>query len=39
LQLVKDREKPDSLETALKFGEGLVRAKRLFGGELGECRF
>lgn len=37
LQLVKDREKPDSLETALKFGEGLVRAKRSFGGELGVC--
>jgi telomere length regulation protein len=36
LQLVKNREKPDSLETALQFGEGLVRAKRSFGGELGK---
>lgn len=36
LGLIKDREKPDCLEMALKFGESLIRAKRNFGGELGE---
>ena len=36
LSLIKDREKPDCLEMALKFGESLIRSKRSFGGELGE---
>ena len=36
IALLKEREKPDHLEMALKWGEGLVRAKRSFGGELGE---
>ncbi len=33
--LLKEREKPDHLEMGLKWGEGLVRAKRSFGRELG----
>ena len=33
--LLKEREKPDHLEMALKWGEGLIRAKRSFGRELG----
>lgn len=35
LALVKEREKPDCIEMALKHGESLIRAKRSFGGELG----
>ena len=33
--LLKERESPDHLEVALKWGESLIRAKRSFGGELG----
>ena len=33
--LLREREKPDHIEMGLKWGEGLVRAKRSFGGELG----
>lgn len=33
--LLKEREKPEELEVALQWGEGLVRAKRNFGRELG----
>ena len=36
LALVKEREKPECIEMALRFGESLIRAKRNFGGELGE---
>jgi telomere length regulation protein len=32
--LLKEREKPDHIEMGLKWGEGLVRAKRSFGTEL-----
>jgi telomere length regulation protein len=35
VMLLKEREKPDELEMGLKWGEDLVRAKRLFGSELG----
>lgn len=35
LQLLKERDKPESIEMALQWGEGLVRAKRSFGTELG----
>lgn len=35
IELLKDRDKPESLEMGLKWGESLVRAKRSFGGELG----
>jgi len=38
IALLRDREKPESLEVGLKWGEGLVRAKRSFGTELGECQ-
>jgi telomere length regulation protein len=34
--LLKERESPEHLEMALKWGESLVRAKRNFGTELGE---
>ena len=34
--LLKEREKPEHLEMGLKWGEGLVRAKRSFGRELGK---
>lgn len=34
--LLKEREKPDHIEMGLKWGEGLVRAKRSFGTELCE---
>jgi telomere length regulation protein len=34
--LLSERDKPDSLEMGLKWGESLIRAKRSFGGELGE---
>lgn len=34
--LVKEREKPECIEMALRHGESLIRAKRNFGGELGE---
>ncbi|WVQ84635.1 hypothetical protein IAT38_006790 [Cryptococcus sp. DSM 104549] len=36
LALLKEREKPESLEVALQYGEGLVRAKREYGTELAE---
>lgn len=36
IALLKEREKPECIEMALKWGEGLVRAKREFGTELGE---
>ncbi|WVR07650.1 hypothetical protein IAU60_004692 [Kwoniella sp. DSM 27419] len=35
-ELLKEREQPESIEMALKWGEGLVRAKREFGTELAE---
>jgi telomere length regulation protein len=34
--LLKEREKPEYIEMGLKWGEGLIRAKRSFGTELGE---
>ncbi|KAK8853249.1 hypothetical protein IAR55_003951 [Kwoniella newhampshirensis] len=34
--LLKEREKPEHIEMGLKWGEGLVRAKREFGTELAE---
>lgn len=34
--LLKERERPDHIEMGLKWGEGLVRAKRSFGTELCE---
>jgi telomere length regulation protein len=34
IMLLKEREKPDYIEMGLKWGEGLVRAKRSFGTEL-----
>ncbi|WWD19666.1 hypothetical protein CI109_104128 [Kwoniella shandongensis] len=34
--LLKGREKPEYIEMGLKWGEGLVRAKREFGTELAE---
>jgi len=37
IMLLKEREKPDYIEMGLKWGEGLVRAKRSFGTEL--CTF
>jgi len=39
IELLKDRDNPDSLEMGLKWGEGLVRAKRTFGGELSTLFF
>ena len=33
--LLKEREKPDHIEMGLRWGEGLIRAKRSFGRELG----
>jgi telomere length regulation protein len=36
IMLLKEKEKPDFIEMGLKWGEGLVRAKRSFGTEL--CR-
>jgi telomere length regulation protein len=35
-ELLRDRETPDSIELALQWGEGLVRAKRTFGTEVSE---
>jgi telomere length regulation protein len=37
IMLLKEREKPEFIEMGLKWGEGLVRAKRSFGTEL--CMF
>lgn len=37
IALLKEREKPEHIEMGLKWGEGLVRAKRSFGTELCEC--
>jgi telomere length regulation protein len=37
IMLLKEREKPEYIEMGLKWGEGLVRAKRSFGTEL--CMF
>ena len=34
IMLLKEREKPEYIEMGLKWGEGLVRAKRSFGTEL-----
>ncbi|OXG77861.1 telomere length regulation protein [Cryptococcus neoformans var. grubii Br795] len=34
--LLKERDKPESVEMGLNWGEGLVRAKREFGTELAE---
>lgn len=34
--LLKERDKPENVEMGLSWGEGLVRAKREFGTELGE---
>ncbi|KAK6909381.1 hypothetical protein I203_103398 [Kwoniella mangroviensis CBS 8507] len=34
--LLKERDKPESIEMGLRFGEGLIRAKREFGTELAE---
>lgn len=36
MALLKERDKPESVEMGLNWGEGLVRAKREFGTELGE---
>jgi len=36
IMLLKEKEKPDFIEMGLKWGEGLVRAKRSFGTELCE---
>lgn len=36
ITLLKEREKPEHIEMGLKWGEGLVRAKRSFGTELCE---
>ncbi|ORX40562.1 telomere length regulation protein-domain-containing protein [Kockovaella imperatae] len=36
MALLREREKPDHLEMALKWGESLIRSKRSFGGELEE---
>lgn len=35
-ELLRDKDKPDSIEMALQWGEGLVRAKRSFGTEVSE---
>jgi telomere length regulation protein len=35
-ELLREKDKPDSIEMALQWGEGLVRAKRNFGGEVTE---
>jgi telomere length regulation protein len=35
-ELLRDKDKPDSIELALQWGEGLVRAKRNFGTEVSE---
>ncbi|WWC64545.1 uncharacterized protein I303_107155 [Kwoniella dejecticola CBS 10117] len=34
--LLKERDKPESIEMGLKWGESLIRAKREFGTELAE---
>ena len=36
ISLLKDREKFEAVEMGLKWGEGVVRAKRGFGGELSQ---
>lgn len=36
VELLRDKEKPESIEMGLEWGEGLVRAKRNFGGEVVE---
>ncbi|KAL1408560.1 telomere binding protein [Vanrija albida] len=36
VELLRDKDKPESIEMGLEWGEGLVRAKRNFGGEVVE---
>ncbi|WOO82881.1 DNA replication checkpoint protein tel2 [Vanrija pseudolonga] len=36
VELLRDKEKPESIEMGLEWGEGLIRAKRNFGGEVVE---
>jgi telomere length regulation protein len=38
IALLKEKEKPDHIEMGLKWGEGLIRAKRSFGTELCESQ-
>jgi telomere length regulation protein len=38
IALLKEKEKPEHIEMGLKWGEGLVRAKRSFGTELCESQ-
>lgn len=35
-ELLRDKDKPESIEMALQWGEGLVRAKRSFGTEVSD---
>ncbi|CAK9783297.1 hypothetical protein CC85DRAFT_254315 [Cutaneotrichosporon oleaginosum] len=35
-ELLRDKDKPESIELALQWGEGLVRAKRGFGTEVAD---
>jgi telomere length regulation protein len=35
-ELLRDKDKPESIELALQWGEGLVRAKRGFGTEVSD---
>lgn len=35
-ELLRDKDKPESIELALQWGEGLVRAKRTFGTEVAD---
>lgn len=36
VELLRDKDKPESLELALQWGEGLIRAKRGFGTEVAD---
>lgn len=36
VELLRDKDKPESIELALQWGEGLVRAKRGFGTEVSD---
>ncbi len=35
-ELLRDKDKPESIELALQWGEGLIRAKRGFGTEVSD---
>ncbi|GMK56562.1 hypothetical protein CspeluHIS016_0304020 [Cutaneotrichosporon spelunceum] len=35
-ELLRDKDKPESIELALQWGEGLIRAKRVFGTEVAD---